>query len=151
MKKVLRSFAALAVTALTLTSCLSKTTYAEFKEKADEAYKVLAEYTTVKFSGKYTYSGATVDMTDVTFTQVGANVIYTPAEGTSIAQAALGTFLVENTANTVVENSSLNYYVGGGFKIENTENTKQYTEWNEYGLLTAISNGTNTIKATWSK
>jgi hypothetical protein len=151
MNKVIRSFAALAVSVLTLTSCLSKTTFEDFKAAADEASEKTNEFTKVTFSGKYKSSGFTVEMDGSGFEI--KNGKWVANEKTETAQASLGTMLIANTVflHTSSEDKSLNYYTGNGFKIETAENTKEYTQWNEFGLLVATSDGTNTLRAAWSK
>ena len=151
MNKVIRSFAALAVSVLTLTSCLSKTTFSDFKTAADEASKKTNEFTKVTFSGKYESMGATVEMDGSGFEIKDGK--WTANDKTKAAQATIGGLLIANTVflYTSSEDKSLNYYTGNGFKIETAENTKEYTQWNEFGLLVATSDGTNTLRAAWSK
>ena len=151
MNKVIRSFAALAVSVLTLTSCLSKTTFEDFKTAADEASKKTNEFTKVTFSGKYESMGATVEMDGSGFEIKDGK--WTANDKTKAAQATIGGLLIANTVflYTSSEDKSLNYYTGNGFKIETAENTKEYTQWNEFGLLVATSDGTNTLRAAWSK
>ncbi len=151
MKKVFRSFAALAVSVLTLTSCLSKTTFAEFQTAAKEAANKEANYTKVSFSGKIKSSGMTIEMDGVGFELKDDK--WTATDKTEAVNGAVGLVLIATTVWTVAvtENTSYNYYIGGGFKVENAENTKEYDEWNEYGYLIATSDGTNTLKASWSK
>lgn len=151
MNKVIRSLAALAVSVLTLTSCLSKTTFADFKTAADEASKKTNEFTKVTFSGKYESMGATVEMDGSGFEIKDGK--WAANDKTKAAQATIGGLLIANTVflHTASEDKSLNYYTGNGFKIETAENTKEYTQWNEFGLLVATSDGTNTLRAAWSK
>lgn len=71
MKKNLRYFALLGLTALSLASCYKECTYAEFIESAKNVEKV--EYTKATFSGKYVYEAAgvtsTLDMSGTEFTK----------------------------------------------------------------------------------
>ncbi len=149
MKKIFRSFAALAVSVLTLTSCLSKTTFAEFQTAVKEVKE--ADFTKVSFSGKIKSSGVTIDMDGSGFEKKDGK--WAANDKTELVQGTIGLTLISTTVATaaIAEDTSLNYYIGGGFKVENAENTKEYTEWNEYGLFIATSDGTNTIKASWSK
>lgn len=153
MKKSIRSVLALGVSAIALTSCTSKVTFAEFKEAVGKIKDNTVEYTSVKFSGKYSASGLTLDFTDIKFTYKDGKVTMSDGASAKPALSVAALALVGITAATyaVTEDTSLNYYTGDSFKVEEKENTKKYTTWNESGLLTALSDGTNTIKASWSK
>ena len=58
MKKGLRSLVTLSVCALSLASCASKVSFAEFQSKAGEAVKKTVEYTTATVSGSATASSS---------------------------------------------------------------------------------------------
>lgn len=155
MKKSLRSLAVLSVAALGLTSCVSKCTFAEFKEAAQNREK--ESYTKVSFSGKYKTEGTTFDMSGYSATFASNNWKVTAnSDDSAFDQAAkiiVGGALIAITVDvyTVAENTNYTYYKGSGFKIENSGDTKSYWEFNSSGYFTAISDGTNTIKASWSK
>lgn len=153
MKKSIRSVLALGVSAIALTSCTSKVTFAEFQEAVGKIKDNTVEYTSVKFSGKYSAAGATLYFNDIKFTYKDGEVKMSDEASNKLVLSAAALVLVAITPATyaVTENTSLNYYTGDSFKVEDKENTKKYTTWNESGLLTALSDGTNTIKASWSK
>lgn len=149
MKKISRVVSMLGLVALSLnlTSCLKKVTFEEFCTAAKERTK--EEYTSVSFSGKVEYKGVTVSMDD---TSASWKDNKWEVKGEAL-QIIVGDVLVAITVDlyTTKEDKSLNYYTGGGFKIEDIENSKSYHEFNSSGYFTVISDGTNTIKASWSK
>lgn len=151
MRKSLRGVVALAVSALALTSCLSKVSYADFHSAATSVEK--HSYTKAKFSGKWKTSAlgmsVELDMSDVTFNY--SNSIWAAADGTGVTQITLGESMLAATAALAAESSDYTYYTGGGFKMEKTSSTKEYTEWNEYGLMTKITDGDNTLTVSYSK
>lgn len=153
MKKSIRSVLAFGVSAIALTSCTSKVTFAEFQEAVKKISDNKVDYTSVEFSGKYTSKGATLDFNDIKFTYKDGKVSLSEAAADKLLLSTAAGFLVGITASTyaITEDTSLTYFAGDGFKVEKTDNTKEYKTWNESGLITALSDGTNTIKASWSK
>ena len=153
MKKSIRSVLALGVSAIALTSCTSKVTFAEFQDAVKKISDNKVDYTSVKFSGKYTSNGTTLDFNDIQFTYKDGKVSLSDAAADKLVLSVAALALVGVTAATyaVTEDTSLTYYTGDSFKVEKTANTKVYKTWNESGLITALSDGTNTIKASWSK
>lgn len=153
MKKSIRSVLALGVSAIALTSCTSKVTFAEFQDAVKKISDNKVDYTSVKFSGKYTSNGTTLDFNDIQFTYKDGKVSLSDAAADKLVLSVAALALVGVTAATyaVTEDTSLTYYTGDSFKVEKTANTKEYKTWNESGLITALSDGTNTIKASWSK
>lgn len=149
MKKISRvaSMLGLVALSLNLTSCLSKVTFDEFCTAVKN--KTVEEYTKVTFSGKVTSEGITLDMS-------GASASWKDNDWDvtgSAAQVLIGGVLMATTVDmyTVKEDSSLNYYTGSGFKVENKEDTKNYTEFNSSGYLVVVTDGSNTLKASYSK
>lgn len=149
MKKISRvaSMLGLVALSLNLTSCLSKVTFDEFCTAVKN--KTVEEYTKVTFSGKVTIEGITLDMS-------GASASWKDNDWDvtgSAAQVLMGGGLMTMTVDmyTVKEDSSLNYYTGSGFKVENKEDTKNYTEFNSSGYLVVVTDGSNTLKASYSK
>lgn len=153
MKKGLRSVAMFSLCALTLASCTSKVSFADFQTAVGKIKDNTVSYTSVKFSGKYSASGATLDFNDIKFTYKDNKLTMSDEASNKLVLSAAALVLVAITPATyaVAEDTSLTYYAGDGFKVEKTENTKVYTTWNESGLITALSDGSNTIKASWSK
>lgn len=142
MRKSLRGVVALAVSALALTSCLSKVSFADFQTGVKNAES--SEYTKVKFSGKYNsteFSGKELSW---------ANGSISVSVDTETAAAIVFMSTVGNIGlYTAAENTNYTYYTGGGFKVEMSE--KEYVEWNSAALFTKWTNGTDTLSASWSK
>lgn len=144
MKKGLRSLVTLSVCALSLASCASKVSFAEFQFKAGEAVKKTVEYTTATVSGSATASSSDSKSEK----KISANLkvdghIITPASLSDTAYAVIvNSFGI--TTYTVAEQEGYTYYAGGSFKVtyetKDDEGNKSSSsvEWNEFGLVTAI-------------
>lgn len=149
MKKLSRvaSMLGLVALSLNLTSCLKKVTFDDFCTAAKN--KTKEEYTKVTFSGKVKNEGLTLDMEGTSATWKDDDWDVTG----SALQIVMGAALVSITVDTytVKEDTSLNYYTGSGFKIEDKDNSKSYTEFNSSGYFVLVTDGTNTLKASWSK
>lgn len=154
MKKNLRYFALLGLTALSLASCYKECTYAEFIESAKKVESV--EYTKVTFSGKYDYEVAgvtsTLDMGGTEFTKESGN--WKASDSSKITQSAVGLVLLASRPANVTEDTSGNtkYFYNDGFKTEYTEDNKTtITEWNNFGYLTSWSYNGNTLTVSYTK
>lgn len=168
MKKGLRSVGMLSLAVLTLASCSSKVSFADFKSKADEALKKDVEYKTAKVTGSIknksddskSESGINADLSVSGRVLTGTSL--TDAKGilygALLTSFGLGTFAVS-------ENTDWTYYAGGSFKVaysdkdEDGNKSNASIEWNEYGLVTVINaagTGSNSssfynLKVTYSK
>ena len=154
MKKNLRYFALLGLTALSLASCYKECTYAEFIESAKKVESV--EYTKVTFSGKYDYEVAgvtsTLDMSGTEFTKESGN--WKASDSSKITQSAVGLVLLASRPTNVAEDTSgkTKYFYNDGFKTEYTEDNKTtITEWNNFGYLTSWSYNGNTLTVSYTK
>lgn len=154
MKKNLRYFALLGLTALSLASCYKECTYAEFIESAKKVESV--EYTKVTFSGKYDYEVAgvtsTLDMSGTEFTKESGN--WKASDSSKLTQSAVGLVLLASRPADVAEDTSGNtkYFYNDGFKTEYTKDNKTtITEWNNFGYLTSWSYNGNTLTVSYTK
>lgn len=154
MKKNLRYFALLGLTALSLASCYKECTYAEFIESAKNVEKV--EYTKATFSGKYIYEAAgvtsTLDMGGTEFTNESGN--WKPSDSSKATQSAVGLVLLASRPANVTEDTSgkTKYFYNDGFKVESTEDDKTaIAEWNNFGYLTSMSFNGNTVTVSYTK
>lgn len=154
MKKNLRYFALLGLTALSLASCYKECTYAEFIESAKKVEKV--EYTKVTFSGKYVYDVAdvtsTLDMSGTEFTKESGN--WKASDTSKPTQSAVGLVLLALKPTDIEEDTSENtkYFYNDGFKVESTEDNKTaIVEWNNFGYLTSWSFNGNTLTVSYTK
>ena len=165
MKKVLSSVAMLSVCALSLASCASKVSFADFQTKAKEALKKDVEYKTAKITGSMvTKTEKNENKTNISAECNVNGRVLTPKSLTDTAYSVvvtafgLGTFgLTEITGAT--------YYAGSSFKVayseedEDGNKTSSKVEWNEYGLVTVInakgsgkdSKATYNLKVSYSK
>ncbi len=168
MKKGLRSIGMMSLAVLTLASCTSKVSFADFKTKAGEALKKTVEYKTAKVTGSIksksdnskSESGIDADLTvkDRVLTGTSLTDVKGIAYGTILTSFGLGSF-------TVAENTDWTYYAGGNFKVaysdkdEDGNKVDASIEWNEYGLVTSVkTSGTGkdsssfyNLKVTYSK
>lgn len=154
MKKNLRYFALLGLTALSLASCYKECTYAEFIESAKKVEKV--EYTKATFSGKYVYEAAgvtsTLDMSGTEFTKESGN--WKPSDSNKATQSGFGLVLLAFKPTDVEEDTSgkTKYFYNDGFKVESTEDNKTaIAEWNNFGYLTSMSFDGNTVTVSYTK
>lgn len=154
MKKNLRYFALLGLTALSLASCYKECTYAEFIESAKNVEKV--EYTKATFSGKFVNEAAgvtsTLDMGGTEFTKESEN--WKASDSSKITQSAVGLVLLAFKPADVEEDTSgkTKYFYNDGFKVESTEDDKTaITEWNNFGYLTSFSFNGNTVTVSYTK
>lgn len=154
MKKNLRYFALLGLTALSLASCYKECTYAEFIESAKKVEKV--EYTKVTFSGKYDYEvagvTATLDMNGTEFTKESGN--WKASDSSKATQSAVGLVFLASRPADVAEDTSgkTKYFYNDGFKVESTEDNKtSIVEWNNFGYLTSWSYNGNTLTVSYTK
>ena len=154
MKKNLRYFALLGLTALSLASCYKECTYAEFIESAKKVEKV--EYTKVTFSGKFVYEGdgmtSTLDMGGTEFTKESGN--WKASDSSKATQSAVGLVLLASRPANVTEDTSgkTKYFYNDGFKVESTEDDKTaIAEWNNFGYLTSMSFNGNTVTVSYTK
>lgn len=154
MKKNLRYFALLGLTALSLASCYKECTYAEFIESAKNVEKV--EYTKATFSGKFVYEGdgmtSTLDMGGTEFTKESGN--WKASDSSKATQSAIGLVLLASRPANVTEDTSgkTKYFYNDGFKVESTEDDKTaITEWNNFGYLTSMSFNGNTVTVSYTK
>lgn len=170
MKKSIRGLAMLGVCALSLASCTSKVTFADFQTKANEALKKECDFTKGEVTG--TVSSKSSDNKSESKIKADIKVtkkVISPASvtGNNGNDAIYGVFLNLYTlaTYTVAEDSNLTYYAGGSFKVTYTQEDEDKNkvsasiEWNEYGLVTAIkgvgkdsnSKSTYDLKVTYSK
>lgn len=154
MKKNLRYFALLGLTALSLASCYKECTYAEFIESAKNVEKV--EYTKATFSGKSVSEAAgvtsTLDMSGTEFTNESGN--WKPSDSNGATQSVFGLVLLALKPADVEEDTSgkTKYFYNDGFKVESTEDDKTaITEWNNFGYLTSFSFNGNTVTVSYTK
>lgn len=144
MKKGLRGLVMLSVCALSLASCASKVSFADFKSKAGEAVKKTVEYTTATVSG----SATTRSSDSKSEQKISANLkvngrLITPASLSDTAYAVIvNAFGI--TTYTVAERDGYTYYAGGSFKVtyetkdDDGNKASSSVAWNEFGLVTAI-------------
>lgn len=154
MKKNLRYFALLGLTALSLASCYKECTYAEFHESAKNVEKV--EYTKATFSGKSVSEAAgvtsTLDMSGTEFTNESGN--WKPSDSNGAIQSVFGLVLLALKPADVEEDTSgkTKYFYNDGFKVESNEDDKTtITEWNNFGYLTSWSYNGNTLTVSYTK
>ena len=154
MKKNLRYFSLLGLTALSLASCYKECTYAEFIESAKNVEKV--EYTKATFSGKFVNEAAgvtsTLDMGGTEFTKESGN--WKASDSSKSTQSAVGLVLLAFKPADVEEDTSgkTKYFYNDGFKVESTEDDKTaITEWNNFGYLTSFSFNGNTVTVSYTK
>lgn len=154
MKKNLRYFALLGLTALSLASCYKECTYAEFHESAKNVEKV--EYTKATFSGKSVSEAAgvtsTLDMSGTEFTNESGN--WKPSDSNGATQSVFGLVLLAFKPADVEEDTSgkTKYFYNDGFKVESTEDNKtSIVEWNNFGYLTSWSYNGNTLTVSYTK
>lgn len=154
MKKNLRYFALLGLTALSLASCYKECTYAEFIESAKKVESV--EYTKATFSGKFVYEGdgmtSTLDMSGTEFTKESGN--WKASDSSKAIQSAIGLVLLASRPANVTEDTSgkTKYFYNDGFKVESTEDDKTaIAEWNNFGYLTSMSFNGNTVTVSYTK
>lgn len=154
MKKNLRYFALLGLTALSLASCYKECTYAEFIESAKKVESV--EYTKATFSGKFVYEGdgmtSTLDMSGTEFTKESGN--WKASDSSKATQSAIGLVLLASRPANVTEDTSgkTKYFYNDGFKVESTEDDKTtIAEWNNFGYLTSMSFNGNTVTVSYTK
>lgn len=154
MKKNLRYFALLGLTALSLASCYKECTYAEFIESAKNVEKV--EYTKATFSGKYVYEAAgvtsTLDMSGTEFTKESGS--WKASDSNKATQSVFGLVLLAFKPADVEEDTSgkTKYFYNDGFKVESTEDDKtSITEWDNFGYLTSMSFDGNTVTVSYTK
>lgn len=154
MKKNLRYFALLGLTALSLASCYKECTYAEFIESAKKVESV--EYTKATFSGKFVYEAAgvtsTLDMSGTEFTKESGN--WKASDSSKATQSAVGLVLLASRPANVTEDTSgkTKYFYNDGFKVESTEDDKTaITEWDNFGYLTSMSFDGNTVTVSYTK
>lgn len=154
MKKNLRYFALLGLTALSLASCYKECTYAEFIESAKNVEKV--EYTKATFSGKYVYEAAgvtsTLDMSGTEFTKESGN--WKASDSSKATQSVFGLVLLAFKPTDVEEDTSgkTKYFYNDGFKVESAEDNKtSIAEWNNFGYLTSMSFDGNTVTVSYTK
>lgn len=165
MKKVLSSVAMLSVCALSLASCASKVSFADFQTKAKEALKKDVEYKTAKITGSMT--SKTEKKESKTDISAECNVngrVLTPKSLSDTAYSVVVTAFGLGTFG-LSEISGATYYAGGSFKVTYSEkddegnSSSSKVEWNEYGLVTVIhakGTGTNSktvynLKVSYSK
>lgn len=154
MKKNLRYFALLGLTALSLASCYKECTYAEFIESAKKVEKV--EYTKATFSGKSVSEAAgvtsTLDMSGTEFTKESGN--WKASDSNKVTQSAVGLVLLAFKPADVEEDTSgkTKYFYNDGFKVESNEDDKTaIAEWNNFGYLTSFSFNGNTVTVSYTK
>lgn len=154
MKKNLRYFALLGLTALSLASCYKECTYAEFHESAKNVEKV--EYTKATFSGKSVSEAAgvtsTLDMSGTEFTNESGN--WKPSDSNGATQSVFGLVLLAFKPADVEEDTSgkTKYFYNDGFKVESNEDDKTaIAEWNNFGYLTSFSFNGNTVTVSYTK
>ncbi len=154
MKKNLRYFALLGLTALSLASCYKECTYAEFHESAKNVEKV--EYTKATFSGKSVSEAAgvtsTLDMSGTEFTNESGN--WKPSDSNGATQSVFGLVLLALKPADVEEDTSgkTKYFYNDGFKVESNEDDKTaIAEWNNFGYLTSFSFNGNTVTVSYTK
>lgn len=154
MKKNLRYFALLGLTALSLASCYKECTYAEFIESAKKVESV--EYTKATFSGKYIYEAAgmtsTIDMGGTEFTNESGN--WKASDSNKVIQSGYGLVLLAFKPADVEEDTSgkTKYFYNDGFKVEFNEDDKTaIAEWNNFGYLTSFSFNGNTLTVSYTK
>lgn len=154
MKKNLRYFALLGLTALSLASCYKECTYAEFIESAKNVEKV--EYTKATFSGKSVSEAAgvtsTLDMSGTEFTKESGN--WKASDSNKVTQSAVGLVLLAFKPADVEEDTSgkTKYFYNDGFKVESNEDDKTaIAEWNNFGYLTSFSFNGNTVTVSYTK
>lgn len=154
MKKNLRYFALLGLTALSLASCYKECTYAEFHESAKNVEKV--EYTKATFSGKSVSEAAgvtsTLDMSGTEFTNESGN--WKPSDSNGATQSVFGLVLLAFKPADVEEDTSgkTKYFYNDGFKVESNEDDKTaIAEWNNFGYLTSWSYNGNTLTVSYTK
>lgn len=154
MKKNLRYFALLGLTALSLASCYKECTYAEFIESAKNVEKV--EYTKATFSGKYVYEAAgvtsTLDMSGTEFTKESGS--WKASDSNKATQSVFGLVLLAFKPADVEEDTSgkTKYFYNDGFKVESNEDDKtSIAEWDNFGYLTSFSFNGNTVTVSYTK
>lgn len=154
MKKNLRYFALLGLTALSLASCYKECTYAEFIESAKKVESV--EYTKATFSGKYVYEAAgvtsTLDMSGTEFTKESGS--WKASDSNKATQSVFGLVLLAFKPADVEEDTSgkTKYFYNDGFKVESTEDNKtSIAEWDNFGYLTSMSFDGNTVTVSYTK
>ena len=154
MKKNLRYFALLGLTALSLASCYKECTYAEFHESAKNVEKV--EYTKATFSGKSVSEAAgvtsTLDMSGTEFTNESGN--WKPSDSNGATQSVFGLVLLAFKPADVEEDTSgkTKYFYNDGFKVESNEDDKTaIAGWNNFGYLTSFSFNGNTVTVSYTK
>lgn len=154
MKKNLRYFALLGLTALSLASCYKECTYAEFIESAKKVENV--EYTKATFSGKYVYEAAgvtsTLDMSGTEFTKESGS--WKASDSNKATQSVFGLVLLAFKPADVEEDTSgkTKYFYNDGFKVESTEDNKtSIAEWDNFGYLTSMSFDGNTVTVSYTK
>lgn len=154
MKKNLRYFALLGLTALSLASCYKECTYAEFIESAKKVESV--EYTKATFSGKFVYEAAgvtsTLDMSGTEFTKESGN--WKASDSSKATQSAVGLVLLASRPANVTEDTSgkTKYFYNDGFKVESTEDDKTaIAERDNFGYLTSMSFDGNTVTVFYTK
>ena len=154
MKKNLRYFALLGLTALSLASCYKECTYAEFIESAKKVESV--EYTKATFSGKYVYEAAgvtsTLDMSGTEFTKESGS--WKASDSNKATQSVFGLVLLAFKPADIEEDTSgkTKYFYNDGFKVESTEDDKtSIAEWDNFGYLTSMSFDGNTVTVSYTK
>lgn len=154
MKKNLRYFALLGLTALSLASCYKECTYAEFIESAKKVESI--EYTKATFSGKYVYEAAgvtsTLDMSGTEFTKESGS--WKASDSNKATQSVFGLVLLAFKPADVEEDTSgkTKYFYNDGFKVESTEDDKtSIAEWDNFGYLTSMSFDGNTVTVSYTK
>ena len=151
LNKVLIGVASVAM----LTACASKSDYATFHSKAVEAGEKAKEvsFSKVVLSGSYvdedgkkqSYDNVTIKFEKGSYAAGGLT-------DTTLAQAGAVIYLTAMQAQLVGESEYNTYYAGSSFKVVyEKDGNKETTLWNQYGLLTSVKSGSDSLKVSYKK
>ena len=151
LNKVLIGVASVAM----LTACASKTDYASFHSKAQEAAEKAKEvsFSKVVLSGSYVDDdGKKQEYNDVTVNFSKGSYGAGGLTNTTLEQAAAVAYLSLMQAQLVGESEYNTYYAGSSFKVVyEKDGNKETTLWNQYGLLTSVKSGSDSLKVSYKK
>ena len=150
--KLIKVLPMLAVAAFSLSACASKCDYAKFHELAVEATKKAKDvsFSKVVIDGYETENGKKQDFDNITIKFSGG--VYSAITLTHLEESAAALLLTSLQASVIGEDKSVEYYAGGSFKVVGTgDNKDAKMEWNQYGLLTSMSDKDSKLTVKYSK